>query len=91
MSVIRFWDIFEKKNNIIDIFSSIKDNHYFYDIIYKYNNYVAKKQTKYILKTFDIINNNYNYKLLKKIQREYSINWCKKYNIPLNYSSKYLE
>lgn len=87
--VIRYWDKIEKEEPIIDIFSTLY-NITFFNLICKYNNYVAKKQTKYILKTFDIIKNDYNFKLLKQIQREYSINWCKKYNIPLNTNSKYI-
>ena len=75
--------------NITDVFNHIDVN--FYDIITKFNNYIAKKQIKYLEETFKIINNDYKYDYIKKQHIYYGIKLCKDYEIDINYNNKYVK
>jgi len=62
----------------------------FLNNIYEYNKYYCKNQIDYIKKGIDIIKMKEISTRPDKNQIDKGINWCKKYNIPLNMRCKYL-
>jgi 23S rRNA U2552 (ribose-2'-O)-methylase RlmE/FtsJ len=62
----------------------------FLNNIYEYNEYYCKNQIDYINKGINIIKNKKMSSKPNQSQIEKSINWCKKYNIPLNMRCIYL-
>lgn len=80
-------------NNIIDIF--ITDVPYSYKkIIENYNNYILYYQLKNIIKTINLITCKFNEDVENEIisnQVQNAISWCLKYNIEINYKSKFLK
>ena len=83
LNIIRYLYTYTEENiPIIDIFDDIDSN--FVELIRNYNNYISKKQIKSLLKTFNVINNKYNYTMLKKNQLYYGWKWCIDYDITVN-------
>lgn len=91
LSVIKYWGNIEATRTITDIFSNFNLDQNYLDLIKKYNNYISKKQIKNLLKTFQIIGNNFNYDNIKSEQISTAVKWCKKYDVEINNSSKYLQ
>lgn len=92
LDIIKYYNIFKEYQpdiNITDVFNHIDVN--FYDIITKFNNYITKKQIKYLEETFKIINNDYKYDYIKKQHIYYGIKLCKDYEIDVNYNNKYVK
>lgn len=87
------WNSEESKGNYISDISGLKfQNSYLYEL-YKINKYLAKYQMINILKTIVFINYDIQPKdiiYLKKIQTVFALEWCKKYNNPINYNCMYL-
>jgi len=65
----------------------------FSDAIHSYNLQSIEKQIKSILRIIEYIKHGLNFEEIdeiKRIQTKQSVNWCKKYNFPLNYRCRYL-
>ncbi len=80
-------------NNIIDIFTTDVPICY-KKIIENHNNYILYYQIKNIIKTIDLISSNYDESNDDEIinnQVQNAISWCIKYNIEINYKSKFLK
>lgn len=86
-TLLEEWNKSDRKiNDII----GIKVPKIFIDNIYNINKYYAKQQITNILQTLIFIerplqNNDLNY--IKKKQLLYCVEWCRKYNNPLNYKN----
>lgn len=63
---------------------------FFIDDLLKFNSQYCNKQVEYIEKGLRLIEHKKLMKRPTKYQIEYSIEWCKKYNIPINNDCHYL-
>ena len=92
-----------KSLEFYDLFSS-KTPYSFNKIIENFNNYILYNQLKNIIKTINLINkekdnkgiddeinDNYLNENIINMQVKNAIQWCLKYNIQINYKSKYLK
>ena len=80
--------IFGKKKIVSDISGIIVPNK-FIESIYTLNKTYAKMQITNILKTIVFIEmelDNKDLSYLKKCQSIYALEWCRKYNNPVNHS-----
>lgn len=76
--------------NLIDIKGIHLPSSFLYNLV-NYNKIIVKSQIKNILKTLIFIKLKIECEELlkvRKLQILYSISWCKKYNIPINYKNK---
>ena len=92
--VVKKWDIVENINyNISSIFKGpINDK--LIKSVNKYNEFNSKLQIENIVKTLDIIKKQSNLSLLNNIisgQSKKALEWCKKYDIKVNYNSNFLK
>lgn len=88
-SIIENWD---ENSYALDI-DGIKFSNDFVHLINKFNEEYTETQMKYISKTIKYVNNRPNQEKYKKIVKQQvnnGINWCKKYNIQINKSSRYM-
>jgi 23S rRNA U2552 (ribose-2'-O)-methylase RlmE/FtsJ len=94
-NIIKNWD---KKitdtEYVYDIFSfSLPTD--FTQMMYEYNNNIIKNQLLNILKTFMYIDyhkmSGKDISIRKQKQTLYAIEWCKKYNQPININSKFIK
>ena len=96
-TLIKNWDAYTDQNKTIHDAFTFKLPNDFVMVMYEYNNYIIKNQLLNILKTFTFIHpdkisvSNKNISLLKQKQTLYAIEWCKKYNQPININSKYIK
>jgi len=91
--LVKNWEIIEKRG---DFLNKIIDNTIEIPVlnnIIAFNNTMCNIQVNNIKKTLDIIKNKNNLKTLSSIivhQTDTAIEWCKKYNIPINNKSNFL-
>lgn len=90
------WAILSKQNKFVNTIFEFKNKipNQFYDLMKSYNFYIVSKQIINILKTLIYINADLTNKNINQIKQEQTIlalTWCKKYNIPINYTSIFLK
>ena len=92
-NVVKNWGL-NNKHDIYDIFTFSIPND-FVMIMYEFNNYIIKNQLLNILKTFMYIDQekltSKEINSRKQNQTLYAIEWCKKYNQPININSRYIK
>lgn len=90
--IVRLWKSIEDNNYFItDLFEdNLSDS--FIKSIEEYNIQNIEKQTRCIEKTLNLILNKptaRDYNNIIKSQLQHAIEWCNKYNVSINYESKY--
>ena len=91
--VVRKWEIIEIQHGYIeDIFKGPLDTRYI-DLIEKYNKLNMFHQIQIIKETLDIITEDLciNENQIIENQISKALEWCKKYNIDINFGSIYLQ
>ena len=91
--VVRKWEIIEIQHGYIeDIFKGPLDTRYI-DLIEKYNKFNMFHQIQIIKETLDIITEDLciNENQIIENQISKALEWCKKYNIDINFGSIYLQ
>jgi 23S rRNA U2552 (ribose-2'-O)-methylase RlmE/FtsJ len=91
--VVRKWGDIENKNEYIeDVFKGPIDSRYI-NLIEKYNKFNMFHQIQIIKETLDIIKENLSIDENQNTENQISnaLEWCKKYNIDINFGSFYLQ
>lgn len=88
------WNRLAQKNlYAIDILG-IEPPQTFYDRVYEYNYWMTRDQISNILKTILFINLNFqpnDIRHIKQSQAMYALEWCKRYESPINHNCIYLK
>lgn len=91
-NILHKWNTLPDNKFVIDIFNYPPPDTYFTKIE-EYNKYLILLQVKTILNTLHLIKHKMDYEKIKEIikyQTQKAIEWCKMYNIDINYNSKYI-
>ena len=70
---------------------NLKVDKFFYDKIIQFNDYYVKKQVDQINKGIQLITSNKKYNIPTNHQIRTALNWCRKYNVPINNYCYYLK
>lgn len=92
--IIHKWGELENTNNYIySLFNNEYINYQFIEVIKLHNIFNTSNQIQIIKKTLDIIQGNIQIEEQNIIENQivYALEWCRKYNVDINFNSPYLQ
>ena len=94
LNIIKKWEEIETTgNHIYSLFNNKYINSQFIEIIKLHNIFNTSNQIQTIKKTLDIIQGNIQIEEKDIIEKQiiYALEWCRKYNVDINFNSPYLQ